>query len=330
MDVTCRSCGNPAEVAVTEGAEATCGLCSKEAELRRLIFDVTASDTPAARARARARARREAESEGPSSNEETRLLDLRDLARISRESLASLPPKEEIEAPLNLHDAILLVKSITPAAVEPVKIEVAEEAVIAAAAPDTDDAEIEIDAPRPVVVTSASPARRRWRAAYSGVALLIVMAGLVAAKAKIAREKAFAAVQRSEARESTAQVSSTAPPPAAEAAVAASMPSALPSAGAAPTSTPRKTPATHPVAPRPRAPAPAPAPAPVDTADPRASAGPEATPHVDLLDAMQAAVSRHSAPPSVVKGDCPPGPEGSSGAPSPCARAAPRTSPLHP
>ncbi len=169
MDATCRSCGNPAEVAATEDAEAACAQCSKQAERRRLIFDVTASDTPAARARARARW--EAESEGPpSSSEETRMLDLRDLARISRESLASLPAKEEHEAPLNLHDAILLVKSITPSAVAPAKVEVAErvaDAVSAEAAPDAEDAEVE--APRPVEVASSRPARRRWRAAYSGL-----------------------------------------------------------------------------------------------------------------------------------------------------------------
>ena len=322
MDATCRSCGSPAEVAATEDAEAACAQCSKLAERRRLIFDVTASDTPAARARARARARREAESEGPpSSSEETRMIDLRDLARISRESLASLPAKEELEAPLNLHDAILLVKSITPSAVAPAKVEVAEgvaDAVSAEAAPEAEDAEVE--APRPVEVASSSPARRRWRAAYSGVVLLIVMAGLVAAKAKIAREKAYASGMSSGAREVTAPMSSTPPLPAADVAVVASAPSTQPSAGAAPTAAPRKTPAVRPVAPHLRAPAPA------DTADPRA----DATPHVDLLDAMQAAVARHSAPPAVVKGDCPPAPEGSSGAPSPCARAAPRTSPLHP
>lgn len=317
MDATCRSCGNPAEVAATEDAEAACEPCSKQAELRRRIFDVSASDTPAARRRAR----REAESEGPpSSNQETRMIDLRDLARISRESLASLPSKEEQEAPLNLHEATLLVKSITPPALAPAKVEVAEEAVNAEAALDTEEAFVE--ASRPVEVAASSPARRRWRAATSGVALLIVMAGLVAAKAKIAREKAFAAMLSAGAREPAAQVASTAPQPAADVAIAASAPSALPSA--APTSTPRKPPMIRPVAPRPRAPAP------VETTDPRASAGPDTPPHVDLLDAMQAAVARHSTPPAVVKGDCPPAVEGGSGTPSPCARGAPRTSPPHP
>lgn len=326
MDATCRSCGNPAEVAATEDAEPACAQCSKRAEQRRLIFDVTASDTPAARARARAR--REAESEGPpSSNEETRMIDLRDLARISRESLASLPAKEEHEAPLNLNDAILLVKSIAPPAAPPVKAGVAEDvadAVSAEAAPDVEEAELE--GPRPVEVASSTPARRRWRAAYSGVGLLIVMVGLVAAKAKIAREKAYASVLSSKAHEVTSQMTSTPPLPTADVAVVASAPSARPSAGAAPSATPRKTPAIRPVAPHPRAPAPTPA----DTADSRAGAGPDATPHVDLLDAMQAAVARHSTPPSVVKQDCPPAPEGSSGTLSPCARAAPRTSPPHP
>jgi hypothetical protein len=60
------------------------------------------------------------------------------------------------------------------------------------------------------------------------------------------------------------------------------------------------------------------------------AAAPETTPHVDLLDAMQEAVSRRSAPASAPKGDCPPTPGGGSGAPSPCARAAPRTLPPHP
>jgi hypothetical protein len=324
MDATCRSCGNPAELPATEDAEAACGPCSKQAELRRLIFDVTASDTPAARARARAR--REAESEGPpSSNEETRMLDLRDLARISRESLASLPAKEEHEAPLNLNDAILLVKAITPSAAAPAKVEVVEGIADTVSAEATSEVEgAEVEAPRPVEVASSSPARRRWRAAYTGVALLIVMAGLVAAKAKIAREKAFASVLSSRVHEVTGQMSSTPPLPTVDVAVVASTPSAQPSAGAAPTATPRKTPPIRPGAPHPRAPAPA------DTSDPRAGAGTDAAPHVDLLDAMQAAVARHSAPPSAVKVDCPPGPEGSSGAPSPCARAAPRTSPLHP
>ncbi len=129
------------------------------------------------------------------------------------------------------------------------------------------------------------------------------MAGLVAAKAKITREKAYASVMSSVTSEVTAPMSSTPPLPAANVAVVASTPSARPSADGAPTAAPRKTPAIRPVAPHLRAPAP------VETADPRA----DATPHVDLLDAMQAAVARHSAPPGAVKVDCPPAPEGSSG-----------------
>ena len=307
MDATCRACGKPAEIAGTDGGEATCAACSERDQRRRLIFDVSASKTPAT-------ARRESAFEGPESpHEETRMLDLRDLVRLSRLSLATVPPQEEHDPPLSVHEAILLVDSLSPPVhVEPVKADVE--------APKPIEEVMSIEAAEPVEEPSSQPARSRWRAAYSGIALLMVMVGMVTAKARMSQDKASEARLAPEPPAPVAQVSSTQELPAADVSSAAPAPSALVTAAAASTSAPRKAPVIRPVATRPRAPAPA------DTAESRAAAATE-TPHVDLLDAMQAAVSKHSAPPSPPKEDCLPTP---GGAPSPCARAVPRTLPPHP
>jgi hypothetical protein len=322
MDATCRSCGKPAEVSAMEGAEATCAACSERAQRRRLIFDVSATKASAAPA-APAPPPLPAETpdtfafEGPPSpHEETRMLDLRDLVRLSRLSLARRS-QEEHEPPLSVREAVLLVDSIAaPAVLEPPKAEVEASEPIEEIRP--------VEASRSVEGASPGPARRRLRAIYSGLALLIVMVGLIAVRANIAREDTSTARLAPEQPELVAQMSSTQEQPATDISSPAPAPSARPSATAAPTATPRKTPVMRPPPPRPRAPAPA------DTAESRAAAAPETTPHVDLLDAMQAAVSKRSAPASAPKGDCPPTPGGGSGAPSPCARAAPRTSPLRP
>ncbi|MEO5731210.1 MAG: hypothetical protein ABIV93_29725 [Byssovorax sp.] len=253
----------------------------------------------------------------PSPHEETRMLDLRDLVRLSRERLATTRSQEEQEPPLSVREASLLVDSLAaPAALDPPKVEVEASEPIEEIRP--------IEASRSVEAASPGPARRRLRSVYSGLALLIVMVGMIAFRAKMAREEASTATLAPEQPELAAQLSSTQEQPAADIPTAAPVPSARPSATAAPTATPRRPPVMRPALPRPRAPAPA------DTAESRAAAAPETTPHVDLLDAMQAAVSRSSAPASAPKVDCPPTPGGGSGAPSPCARAAPRTSPLRP
>jgi hypothetical protein len=313
MDATCRACGKPAETAATEGGEATCAACSERAQRRRLIFDVSASKTLGT-------AGRESAFEGPESpHEETRMLDLRDLVRLSRMSLATLPPQEEHDPPLSVHEAMLLVDSLSPlSVVPPVKAEVEASEPIEEVMP--------IEASEPAEEPSSKPTWTRWRAAYSGVALLVVMVGMVTAKARMSQDKASEARLAPEQPAPVAQMSSPQELPAADVSIAASTPIARASAAAAPTSTPHKPPVTRPLPPRPRAPAPAP----VDTAESRAAAATEPTPHVVLLDAMQAAVSRRPAPPSPPKEDCLPTPGGGSGAPSPCARAAPRTSPLHP
>lgn len=323
MDATCRSCGKPAEVSAMAGAEVTCAACSGRAQRRRLIFDVSTSKASAPPAppglpAPPAETPLTSAFEGPPSpHEETRMLDLRDLVRLSRERLATTRSQEEQEPPLNVREASLLVDSIAaPAVLDPPKIEVGASEPIEEIRP--------IEASRSVEAASPGPAPRRLRAVYSGLALLIVMVGMVAVRARIAREEVSAARLAPEQPEQAAQLSSTQEQPAADTPKAAPVPSAPPSATAAPTATPRKTPVIRPALPRPRAPAPA------DTAESRAAAAPETTPHVDLLDAMQAAVSKRSAPASAPKVDCPPTPGGGSGAPSPCARAAPRTSPLRP
>ncbi len=320
MDATCRSCGKPAEASAREGAEVTCAACSGRARRRRLIFDVSASKASAAPPMPAPPAETPLTSafEGPPSpHEETRMLDLRDLVRLSRERLATTRSQDEQEPPLSVHEASLLVDSIAaPAVLEPPKVEVE------AAEPIEEIRTIE--ASRSFKAASPGPARRRLRAVYPGLALLSMMVGMIAVRARMAPEEASTARLAPPPPELAAQLSSTQEQPAADIPKAAPAPSARPSATAAPTAAPRKTPVMRPALPRPRAPAPA------DTAESRAAAAPETTPHVDLLDAMQAAVSRGSAPATAPKVDCPPTAGVGSGAPSPCVRAAPRTSPLRP
>jgi hypothetical protein len=311
MEATCKYCRNPAEVAATDGSEATCEACSKRAQRRRLIFDVGESTTP----------RRNTPTpletalgtlpspEEPSPHEETRMLDLRDLARRTRQNLATVPDAEECDAPLSLREAILLVDSIAPASFDPAPAEVDPSPP---------------PAPSPLA-TEAPPghARRRLRAVYSGLGVLVVMAGLVAAKARMVREEASAAGLDPAPTELVATQAASLVPPTTGVAPAAPAPSPTPRATAAPTATPRKVP-VHAAPPRPRAPTPA------DTGERRAAAEPEAPPKVDLMDAIQAAVAAHSAPSSAPKGDCPPTAAGGSGTPSPCARGGTKTSPPHP
>ncbi len=308
MDATCKICGNPSGIPAAAGAETTCIACSKRAQRRRLIFDVSESVRPPQPAPTPLET-------GPGEPEDTRMLDLRDLMRLTQESLAPPPPPpDDLNAPLSVREAILLVDSIAPSSLDPGRTEVA------APQPSLPDAP-----------TSPSPARRRLRAVSSGLTVLIVMASLVAIKGRMAREEASAAglvpaqtkliAERTEPSAKPA----TRPEPAPEGTLpTAPTPSATPSATAAPTSTPRKAPA--PVAPPRRR-----APTPVENGPSRTAAAPEATPQVNLLEAMSAAVAARSAPPSAPKGGCPPTPANGSGTPpSPCARAGTRTSPLHP
>ena len=237
------------------------------------------------------------------------MLDLLDLAERTRQALATAPEADDGDVPLNVHEAILLVDSIAPASIEdPPPLDVAP--VAAPPAP-------------PTPTTSSTPARRRLRAIYSGAGLLVLMATMVLVQARMGREVASAAALRPDPGETTAllpeapQTPSIAAPPVATT--------------RAPTAPPATTATTSPKGP-PRAPAP-PRPRPpvaADTPDIRAAAEPTATPRVDLLDAMAAAVAARSAPPAAPKGDCPPIPPGRSGTPSPCARAGTRTSPLRP
>jgi len=305
MDATCKICGNPSGIPAMVGAETTCAACSKRALRRRMIFDVSESTRPP-----------EPESTPletePFEPEETRMLDLRDLMRLTQESLPPPPrPPDDLTVPLSVREAILLVDSIAPSSLDPAPAEVA------APQPSLPDAP-----------TSPSPARRRSRAVYSGLTVLVVMASLVAIKGRMAREEASAAGLTAERAEPSVRMVSRPAPAAEDALPAAPTPSATPgvkpSATAAPTSMPRKAPVRL-APPRPRAPAP------VEAAPNRAEVAPEPAPPVDLMEAMSAAVAAHSAPSRAPKGDCPPTPANGSGTPpSPCARGGTKTSPPHP
>jgi hypothetical protein len=307
MDATCKFCGNPAEVGAIEDGESTCGPCSKRAQRRRLIFDVgggretSRRDTPTPLEQA-------LEALPSSPPEETRMLDLRDLARRTRQALETVPEIDEGDFPISVREAILMADSIAPASIEPARTE-------AAPPPPAD--------PPP---SSPDSTTRRLNALYSGVGLLLVMAALVVAKARMGREVASAAPLTPEQSEPITLLSATSQAPSADALPAAVTPGATTRATAAPittTSAPRKAP------PRP-APPPPKKPAPADTTEVRAATEPTVAPKVVLLDAMAAAVAAHSSPTSAPKVDCPPAPPGGSGTPSPCARGATRTSPLRP
>lgn len=241
------------------------------------------------------------------------MLDLRDLMRLTQLSIAPPPPPpDDLIAPLSVREAALLLDSIAPSSIDPAPAEVA------APQPSLPDAP-----------TSPSPARRRLRAVYSGFTVLIVMASLVAIKGRVTREEASAAgltpMQGElfpEPAEPDTRTATRPEAPSEGALKTASGPSAKPNATAAPTSKPRKAPV--PAAP-PRRP-----PTPMENGPSRAAAAPapEPAPHVDLMEAMSAAVAAHDAPPRAPKGDCPPTPAGSPL--SPCARAGTRTSPLPP
>jgi hypothetical protein len=287
MDATCRFCGNPAEVVTTDG-DSTCGACSKRAERRRLIFDVSEGAAPP----------RDKEHSAPSSPpEETRMHDLRDLAMRTRASLATARRADDLDVPLDVREAILLIDSIAPASIDPARAAV--------------DPSPPSSPPSSPVPTTSRPATRRLRAVYSGVGLLVIMAGLVVAKAQVGREVASAAGLAPEQVETTALLPATAQAPSTEAPLIAARPTAAPSVTAAPTAPPQKTKA-RPAPPRPKAPTPA------ETPEIRAAAEPTAAPRVDLLDAMQAAVAAHSAPAAAPKVNCTPGAPSGSG----CPRAA--------
>jgi hypothetical protein len=301
MDATCKFCGNPAEVATTDRGEAECATCSKRAQRRRLIFDVSEGTTH----RRHAPTPLEEALEGLASpHEETRMLDLRDLARRTRERLATAPEAEECEVPLSVREAILLVDSIAPTSIDPAPAEVDP------STPAT-----------PATPASSSPARRRLRAVYSGIGILIVMAGIVAAKARMGREEASAAALAPTQTEAIPPLSTPSELPIADVSPVAPAPRPTPKGTAAPTSTPRKVPGRA-APPRPRPPSPA------DTPEIRAATEPGATTHVDLMGAIEAAVAAHSPPSSAPKGDCPPTAAG--GTPPPCARGGTKTSPLRP
>lgn len=297
MDATCRICGNPAEVGAVGGDAAACRTCAKRAQRRRLIFDVSESGTPRCDAPT---SMEKAIDELSSPPEETRMLDLRDLARRTRRALATVPEVDEVDVPLSVREAILLVDSIAPASTEP--------------------APAAVDPSPPSTPTSSSPGRR-LHALYSGVGLLVVMAGLVVAEARMSQDVASAAGLTPDPPETTALLSAAPPTPSTDVMPVAVTPGAKLTATAAPSSTsaPRKAPPKAPP-PRPRAPIPA------DTPEIQAAAEPK----VVLLDAMAAAVAARSAPTTTPKVDCPPAPPGGSGTPSPCARAGTRTSPLRP
>lgn len=308
MDATCRFCGKPAEFGAVGDGDAACGACAKRAQRRRAIFDVSEAATPSSR---EADAKPERAIDVPSSPpEELRMLDLLDLANRTRQALATAQEADSGDGPLSVHEAILLVDSIAPASMgEPPTIEPAP----APASP----------AP-PAARASAPPPRRRMHAIYSGIGLLVVMAAMVVAKARMGREVASAAAVGPDEGETTA-------PP-------GEIPQ-TPYAGAAPVATTKATTVT-PVTtaptppkgpPRPAPPRPKPTVAPpADPPEIRAAAEPTATPHVELLDAMAAAVAAHSAPPAAPRGDAVPTPPGGAGTPSPSARAGTRTSPLRP
>lgn len=309
MDATCKICGNPAEVGAMAGAGATCASCAKRAERRRLIFDVGESPTSGRETPTPQEGAPAGESSPP---EETRMVDLLNLARRTRESLANTPGKETLEIPISVREAILLVDSISPASIEPAPLAPAPLAVGLGLGLDAD--------PYPLgAPTSPTPARRRLHAIYSGIGLLVVMAGLVVAKARVGQEVASAAGLAPGEGESTTALTATPQTPATAASpvVAAPTSTTTPTATAAPAATPRRAP-IRPAPTRPKAPA-------ADGA-PEMRASADATPptHSDLLGAMAAAVAAHSAPSSAPKVDSTPAP------PSPSVRGEPRTSPLHP
>lgn len=309
MDATCRFCGKSAEFGAVGDGDAACGACARRAQRRRAIFDVSEIGTPSSR-EADARPER-AIDVPPSPPEEMRMLDLLDLAKRTRQALATAAEADSGDGPLSIHEAILLVDSIAPASMEePPTIE-APSVPAPAAAPS---------AP-PAARASAPPPRRRLHAIYSGIGLLVVMAAMVVAKARMGREVASAAALGPDPGETTAPLSETPQMPSTAAApIATSKATTVTTATTSPKAPPRAAP------PRPKPPVAAPA----DPPDIRAAAEPTATPRVDLLDAMAAAVAAHSAPPTAPKGDCPATPPGGAGTPSPCARAGTRTSPLRP
>jgi hypothetical protein len=291
MDATCKICGNPSGIPATVGAETTCAACSKRAQRRRMIFDVSANESGRESMRPPPPEPTPVET-GPSEPEETRMLDLRDLMRLTQQSLAPPPPQplEDLNAPLSVHEAALLVDSIAPASFDPALTEVAARPTILPEAP-----------------TSPSPARRRLRAVCSGFTVLVVMASLVAIKGRMAGEEASAAgLDPAQAELFPSQVEqdarmATSPVPAPEGALTATpTPSAKPSATVAPTSAPRRAPVRS-------APPPRRTPTPVENGPSRAAAAPEAppeaTPPVDLMKAMNDAVKAHDAPPRAPKGD---------------------------
>lgn len=299
MDATCKMCGNSAQIEATAGGGITCAACAKRADRRRLIFDVGERPTSAREAKAPGDEGRAAES---SPLEETRMLDLLNLARRTQESLATLPGPETLEVPLSVREAIMLVDSIAPASIDPAPVDVA---------------------PYPLgMPPSPSPTRRRLHAVYSGAGLLVVMAGLVVAKARMGQEVASAAGIVANPGEATAMLIATTATPTTTASPVVAAPTTTPAATVAPTAAPRRAPAPRPAPTHPKAPA-------ADAPDARASADSTATPHVDLLGAMAAAVAAHSAPPSAPRAAIP-GASGATEAPSPSAPGAARTSPLHP
>jgi hypothetical protein len=309
MDATCRFCGKPAETGADGLGDATCGACAKRAQRRRAIFDVSEAGASSPREAGAERA-----SDVPSSPpEEMRMRDLLDLARRTRQALATVPEADDSDALLSVHEAILLVDSIAPASLE-------EPPTIEAASPATPPAP-------PPAKASPTPTRRRLHAIYSGIGLLVIMAAMVVAKARMGREVASAAALGPDRGETTAPPAETpetpstaAPPVATIATTGATKVTPAPTATTSPKAPPRAAP------PRPKPPVAAPA----DPPEARVAAEPPATPHVELLDAMAAAVASHSAPPAAPRVDSPPTPPGGPGAPSPSARAGTRTSPLHP
>lgn len=312
MDATCRFCGKPATLGATLGEGATCGTCAKRDQRRRMIFDVSESGTST---RYTGAPSERPSSEPSSPPEEMRMLDLLALARRTRQALETVPEAADVDVPLSVREAILLVDSIAPASLDAPPTRSAPPAIDAPPA--------QIEPPPPPAKTSSTPARRRLHAIYSGVGLLVVMAAMVAAKATMGHEVASTAALAPEEAETTAPLSATPQAPS-----TAASPVATTQATTKPAVTPPMAP-PRPAPPRPKPPVAAPA----ETAVVRAAAEPTATPRVDLLDAMAAAVAAHSAPPgppAAPRVDCPPISPGGSGTPSPCARAGTRTSPLRP
>jgi hypothetical protein len=344
MDATCILCGNPADVATIEGAEALCAACAKRAKRRSLIFDVSTTaapreSTPTPTPTPTLEVAFDDREEPSSQQQETRMLDLRDLARLTRESLAALPRAEEPEAQLSVHEALRLVDSLAPTALVPAPVDLGSASE--AANESESESKSASEAPRLAATTPSRPARRRLRAAYGGFTLLIGVGALLAVKARSERETSSAAIAPEPTEQAepmtqselAAPLSATPTPSVKDVASVAPAQGTSAKATSATTTTPAVAAKRVPVAPppspslppaRPRTPAPA------AVEENRATAEPDATPHVDLLGAMQAAVEKRSSTPGAVKGGCVPTPGAAPGAPSPCARATPRTSPLRP